>query len=62
MILTRRYNFDIVPGGPPLLIRASRNDTSSTLVFSLGSLTLERYGKDEGCGGQLAYKGNLVRG
>ena len=35
MILTRRYNFDIVPGGPPLLIRASRNDTSSTLVFSL---------------------------
>ena len=35
MILTRNYNFDIVPGGPPLLIRASRNDTSSTLVLSL---------------------------
>ncbi len=37
MILTRQYDFDIVPGGLPLLIRASHNDTSSTLVFSLFS-------------------------
>ena len=35
MILKRKYNLDIVPGGLPLLIRASRKDTSSTLVFSL---------------------------
>ena len=35
MILTRRYDLDIIPGGSPLLIRASRNDASSTLVFSL---------------------------
>ena len=35
MILTRRYNLDVVPGGLPLLIRVSRKDTSSTLVFSL---------------------------
>ena len=35
MILRRKYNFDIVPGGLPLLIRVSRKDTSSTLVFSL---------------------------
>ena len=35
MILTRRYKFDIVPGGPALLIRASRKDSSSRLVFSL---------------------------
>ena len=35
MILTRRYDLDIIPGGLPLLIRASRNDASSTLVFSL---------------------------
>ena len=35
MILTRNYNLDVVPGGLPLLIRVSRKDTSSTLVFSL---------------------------
>ena len=35
MILTREYKFDIVPGGLPLLIRVSRKDTSSRLVFSL---------------------------
>ena len=35
MILTRKYNLDIVPGRLPLVIRASRKDTSSTLVFSL---------------------------
>ena len=35
MILTRKYNLDIVPGGLPLYIRVSRKDTSSTLVFSL---------------------------
>ena len=35
MILRRKYNFDIVPGGLPLLIRVSRKDTSSTLAFSL---------------------------
>ena len=35
MILTRRFDFDIILGGRPLLIRASRNDASSTLVFSL---------------------------
>ena len=35
MILRRKYNLDIVPGGLPLLIRVSRKDTSSTLVFSL---------------------------
>lgn len=35
MILKRNYNLDVVPGGLPLLIRASRKDTSSTLVFSL---------------------------
>ena len=43
MILTRQYNLDVVPGGLPLLIRVSRKDTSSTLVFSLfaGKGTLE---------------------
>jgi hypothetical protein len=35
VILRRKYNLDIVPGGLPLLIRVSRRDTSSTLVFSL---------------------------
>ncbi len=35
MILCRNYNLDIMPGGLPLTIRASRNDASSTLVFSL---------------------------
>ena len=35
MILTRRYELDIIPGGLPLLIRAYYKDTSSTLVFSL---------------------------
>ena len=35
MILTRNYDLDVIPGGQPLLIRVSKNDTSSTLVFSL---------------------------
>ena len=35
MILTRNYDLDIIPGGLPLLIRVSCNDTSSRLVFSL---------------------------
>lgn len=35
MILTRKYNLDIVPGRLPLVIRVSRKDTSSALVFSL---------------------------
>ena len=35
MILTRKYNLDIVPGRLPLVVRVSRKDTSSTLVFSL---------------------------
>ncbi len=35
MILTRQFDVDIVRGGLPLMIRASHNDTSSTLVFSL---------------------------
>jgi hypothetical protein len=35
MILTRKYNLDIVPGRLPLVIRVSRKDTSSTLVLSL---------------------------
>ncbi|MBQ7488206.1 MAG: hypothetical protein IJT77_11995 [Clostridia bacterium] len=35
MILTRKYDLDVVPGGLPLIIRASRNDSSSRLVFSL---------------------------
>lgn len=35
MILTRHYDLDIIPGGQPLIIRVSKNDTSSALVFSL---------------------------
>jgi hypothetical protein len=35
VILRRKYNLDIVPGGLPLLIRVSRKDTSQALVFSL---------------------------
>ena len=35
MILRRNYAFDIMPGGLPLLIRASKKDTSSRLIFSL---------------------------
>ena len=44
MILTRHYDLDIIPGGQPLIIRVSKNDTSSVLVFSLftgiGSLAI----------------------
>ena len=35
MILKRNYIFDIMPGGLPLRIRASKKDTSSRLIFSL---------------------------
>lgn len=35
MILTRTYDLDVVPGGMPKIIRVSRNDSSSQLVFSL---------------------------
>ena len=35
MILKRTYKLDVVAGGSPLIIRTSRNDSSSTLVFSL---------------------------
>lgn len=35
MILTRRFNLDVVPGGIPPTIRVSKKDTSSRLIFSL---------------------------
>ena len=35
MILRRFYTLDVLPGGFPLIIRASQNDSSSELVFSL---------------------------
>ncbi|MBR3017105.1 MAG: hypothetical protein IKH57_08515 [Clostridia bacterium] len=51
MILTRNYDLDVIPGGQPLLIRVSKNDTSSTLVFSLftgiGSLAIPVFPVEE---------------
>lgn len=35
MILKRKYDLDVVPGGMPKIIRVSKNDSSSELVFSL---------------------------
>ena len=37
MIITRKYNLDILPGGVPLIIRASQKDNSSVLKMSLRS-------------------------
>ena len=50
MILKRNYAFDIMPGGLPLLIRASKKDTSSRLIFSLfaGRLILQRFSGEKG--------------
>lgn len=57
MILTRNYDLDVIPGGQPLLIRVSKNDTSSTLVFSLftgiGSLAIP-------VGAAAAFRGKNV--
>ena len=35
MILTREFNLNVLPGSTPLLIRASKKDNSSRLVFFL---------------------------
>ena len=35
MILSRKYNLDIVPGKHPQIFRVSRGDSSSLLVFTL---------------------------
>lgn len=44
MILKRSFDLDVLPGGQPLIIRMSVNDSSSQLTFSLyastGSLSL----------------------
>lgn len=39
MILKREYDFDVTPGGEPLIIRASKNDSSSQIVLNLLSGT-----------------------
>lgn len=35
MILKRKYDLDVVPGGVPQIIRVSRNDSSSEIDFTL---------------------------
>ena len=37
MIITRKFNMDILPGDVPLIIRASQKDNSSVLVLTLWS-------------------------
>ena len=37
MIITRKFNMDILPGDVPLIIRASQKDNSSVLVLKLWS-------------------------
>ena len=37
MIITRKFNMDVLPGDVPLIIRASEKDNSSKLVLTLWS-------------------------